>query len=136
MKDCYITVKDHKDNDENNKVDKVSKIMLSKILKVLRDKRSIVTWKTPRADERIYSLNMKECFITVKDHKDNYENNTKCRLLNPSKSELGKVSKIILSKIVWVLRKKCSIVIRKTLRTGWQNVLTEYERLLHNSERP
>ena len=65
-------------------------------------------------DDRIYSLNKKDCFITVKDHKDNYENNTKCRLLNPSKSELGKVSKIILSKIV-------KIVKEKTNYNHWQN---------------
>ena len=34
-------------------------------------------------DDGIYSLNVKDCFITVKDHKENFENNTTCRLLNP-----------------------------------------------------
>ena len=61
----------------------------------------------------------------MKDHKDNYENNTKCRLLNPSKSELGKVSKIILSKIV-------KIVKEKTNYNHWQNtssVLTWFKNL-------
>ena len=38
-------------------------------------------------------------FITLKDHKDNFETNPKCRLINPSKSELGKVSKTILDNI-------------------------------------
>ena len=70
-------------------------------------------------------LNIKDCFITVKDHKDNFENNTKCRLLNPSKSDLGRVSKQILSKIVKVVREK-------TLYNHWQNtdsVITWFENL-------
>ena len=38
-------------------------------------------------------------FITLKDHKPNFENHPKCRLINPSKSSLGKVSKVILDRI-------------------------------------
>lgn len=34
-------------------------------------------------------------FITLKDHKPNFITNPKCRLINPSKSELGKVSKFL-----------------------------------------
>ncbi len=39
------------------------------------------------------------------DHKENFENNPKCRLINPAKSESGKLSKIILDKINSNLRK-------------------------------
>ena len=35
----------------------------------------------------------------MKDHKPNFENNPKCRLINPAKSELGKVSKRLLEEI-------------------------------------
>ena len=35
-------------------------------------------------------------FITLKDHKTNFRTCTPCRLLNPCKSELGKISKMIL----------------------------------------
>ena len=42
----------------------------------------------------------------MKDHKDNYMNNTKCRLINPAKSELGKVSKTILTRVVTSLRNR------------------------------
>ena len=41
----------------------------------------------------------KSAFITLKDHKENFNSNPKCRLINPSKSELGKVSKVILDDI-------------------------------------
>ena len=41
----------------------------------------------------------KEAFFTIKDHKEDFETNPKYRLINPSKSELGKVSKQILDDI-------------------------------------
>ena len=49
-------------------------------------------------DERIECLVERETFITLKDHKENFENNPKCRLLNPAKSEIGRVSKAYLQK--------------------------------------
>ena len=41
----------------------------------------------------------RQCFVTIKDHKDNFRVNPKYRLLNPTKSELGKISKHILQRI-------------------------------------
>ena len=34
-----------------------------------------------------------ECFITLKDHKQNFENNATTRLINPVKNEIGRISK-------------------------------------------
>ena len=45
-------------------------------------------------------------FITLQDHKDNFESDPKCRLINPAKSELGKVSQTILDNINNRLRAK------------------------------
>ena len=39
-------------------------------------------------------------FITIKDHKPNFRNNTKCRVTNPAKNQLGFVSKKHLRKII------------------------------------
>ena len=39
-------------------------------------------------------------FITIKDNKPNFRNNTKCRLINPAKNELGLVSKKYLEEII------------------------------------
>ena len=36
-------------------------------------------------DNRVYRMNCSEAFITIKDHKDNFRNNTKCRLINTAK---------------------------------------------------
>ena len=49
--------------------------------------------------DRIEQYAEKDAFITLKDHKDNFENNTKCRLLNPAKSEIGIISKSHLQDI-------------------------------------
>ena len=42
--------------------------------------------------------------MTIKDHKENYKTNTKCRVINPAKTDFGKVSKKILSRIVTSIR--------------------------------
>ena len=55
-------------------------------------------------ENRVYSHSRNEAFISLKDHKDNFFNNPKCRLLNSAKSSVGKVSKQILSRIVSNLR--------------------------------
>ena len=39
-------------------------------------------------------INSKDtCLITLKDHKDNFLNNLAVRLINPAKSELGRINK-------------------------------------------
>ena len=38
-------------------------------------------------------------FITLKDHKDNVTNHSTTRLINPSKNEIGRISKHILDQI-------------------------------------
>ena len=52
-----------------------------------------------RIDDRVETTATKEAFITLKDHKDNFENKPTCRLINPSKQEIGKISKQILDSI-------------------------------------
>ena len=47
-----------------------------------------------------------EAFISLKDHKENIENNPKCHLINPVKSESGKLSKITLDKMNSTLTQK------------------------------
>ena len=49
--------------------------------------------------DRIDTMASKGAFITIRDHKENFETNPKYRLINPAKSELGKISKNILDDI-------------------------------------
>lgn len=50
-------------------------------------------------DDRIETMAKREAFITLKDHKPNFENNPSCRLINPAKSEIGHISRQILGRI-------------------------------------
>ena len=50
-------------------------------------------------DDRVDKTADKEAFITLKDHKPNFANKPTCRLINPTKSEIGKISKDILDRI-------------------------------------
>ena len=59
--------------------------------------------------ERVFKTTPRDAFITIKDHKDDFMNNTKCRLLNPSKPEVGQVSKIILQNVVNVVKEKTAL---------------------------
>ena len=49
------------------------------------------------------------CFITLKDHKENFQNNPSVRLLNPAKNELGRFSKFIIQAVSKELRHKLSM---------------------------
>ena len=63
---------------------------------------------------RIECMKKREAFISLKDHKENFENHPKCRLINPAKSDLGKISKLILDKINRQLRTSLGV-------NQWQN---------------
>ena len=57
-----------------------------------------------KLDDRIEQFSKRKAFVTLKDHKPNFPNNPKCRLINPAKSEIGIISKIQLDKINSIIR--------------------------------
>ena len=57
-------------------------------------------------DNRIQKFPKRTAFVTLKDHKDNFHRNTPCRLINPAKSEIGKISKQYLDNINYSIRQK------------------------------
>ncbi len=70
-----------------------------------------------------------EAFITLKDHKDNFESKPKYRLINPAKSELGKVSKVILDSINQKIRSTTNV-------NQWinsQSVINWFKEIEHKS---
>ena len=52
-----------------------------------------------KISNRLDPMNEASAFISLKDHKQDFENHPKCRLINPAKNQLGKVSKSILDNI-------------------------------------
>ena len=63
------------------------------------DKEAANIAKSFHIQDRVERYAERKAFITLKDHKDNFRSNTKCRLLNPSKSEIGSISKSFLERI-------------------------------------
>ena len=63
---------------------------------------------------RVFKTTERQPFITIKDHKDNYINNPSCRLINPSKPEIGRISQQITARINSIIREK-------TGYKQWQN---------------
>ena len=64
--------------------------------------------------DRVFKLEMKQSVITVKDHKPDFLNHTQTRLINPTKSHLGRVSKVKLEDLNNKVRSKAGL-------TQWRN---------------
>lgn len=67
--------------------------------------------------DRIDKIAEANAFVTIKDHKDNFPNTIKCRLINPAKSEIGKISKYHLQLINSNIRSSSNL-------NQWQNTST------------
>jgi hypothetical protein len=70
--------------------------------------------------DRIECLANRSAFVTLKDHKDNFQNNPKCRLINPAKSEIGIISKFIIERINGEIRET-------TKAQQWRNTASVIE---------
>ena len=60
-------------------------------------------------DVRIEQYNQNRYFITLKDLKENFRNNPKCRLINPAKSDIGIVGKHCIDRINTSIREKLNV---------------------------
>ena len=67
-----------------------------------------------KISDRVERIARTPPFVTLKDHKDNFRSNPTCLLINPSKNELGKVSKQLVGKIA-------SDIIGKLQLNQWRN---------------
>ena len=64
--------------------------------------------------DRVFETTPRQAFITMKDHKEAFVNKPTCRLLNPAKPEIGRISKKILSRINRAVRDSTDL-------TQWKN---------------
>ena len=85
--------------------------------KINTESKRIMENKT--ALNRMFINGKNNCFITLKDHKANFLKNSKTRLLNPAKNELGRINKaIILDKINLNFQNATKVNQWKTLMTS------------------
>jgi predicted GIY-YIG superfamily endonuclease len=59
-----------------------------------------------KVEEKAEILSDSPAFVTIKDHKDDFPGRIKCRLINPSKTQIGIISKNILEKVNKEIRLK------------------------------
>ena len=52
-----------------------------------------------KLSDRIQKLAGAPAYTTLEDHKENFRSKPSCRLINPPKNEIGKISKIVLERI-------------------------------------
>ena len=57
-------------------------------------------------EDRMFKTAARDCFITLKDHKEDFNVNPKVRLINPTKPEVGKVAMKIIDNVVNSIRAK------------------------------
>ena len=87
--------------------------------------------KSLNVDERMECYSNQSAFITLKDHKANFKNNTKCRLINPSKSEVGLVSNRYLNSIISMVAEKSGV----NQRGNTSTVIKRFENLQNKQKR-
>ena len=80
---------------------------IKNVAKVVTEHQKVVT--KLGLEERVFKTTPRTAFITVKDHKENFQNDPKCRLLNPTKPEIGRISKKILENVITVIREKSKL---------------------------
>ena len=76
--------------------------------------------------DRVFQTEMKKVKVTVKDHKEDFINKTQTRLINPTKPNLGRVSKAKLEKLNRQIKGKLKLQQwRNTdVTLAWFNALT------------
>ena len=82
-------------------------------------------------EDRVYCTSKRDSFITVKDHKAQFMNNPKFRVINPTKSELGMVSMKMLAEIILSVKTKAQLLQFKNADStiDWFSKLERKEKL-------
>ena len=92
---------------------------------ILSEKADLKVAEKLEINDRVHRTAKRDSFVTLKDHKPGFRSNPQCRLLNPCKQELGKVSKQMLEKLNSKIRTKSQLKQwRRTKETrDWFNSL-------------
>ena len=85
-------------------ITKSYKISKEDLAKLINDESEKLIDREIYKNKKIPKYTESDAFITVKDHKKQFPLNIECRLLNPGKNHIGKISKKILENIVNKIR--------------------------------
>ena len=99
-----VPVKEYKNLLKTNITSEYKKSSVDMVAKINKEASKIA--KKLDIDNRVDKYIESNAFITLKDHKPEFMSRLPCRLINPAKSNLGKVSKVILENMVRQIRTK------------------------------
>ena len=68
-------------------------------------------------DDRVQKLDENEAYVTTKDQKEGFPNKISCRLINPSKTDIGKIRKQILDRVN-------NTTLEKNKENQWKNTFS------------
>ena len=94
----YEMPTEHNEKPLKNSITKMHRKAPVKLANSIDLEAKLITKNLKLADQ-IEKFTKAEAFIALKEHKDSFINNPTCRLINPSKNGLGKISKNILVQI-------------------------------------
>ena len=73
------------------------------------NKRSAEICRNLEIDDRVEKYQSSSAYILLKDHKPNFLSKPQCRLINPAKTDLGKISKQIIERITLAVKNVISV---------------------------
>lgn len=123
-----LDTKQHGDLLAQNITKSYKKISPSSADQIAGEAKSIAT-NLGLAD-RINTTAKRDAYITLKDHKANFTNNPSCRLINPTRSEIGKISKQLLDRI----NKQIAATLKLNQWRNTSSVLDWFSNIANKSE--
>ena len=100
-------VADYRKLRNNNVQNEYKKSTMGDVEKVNVKSKEIA--ETLKLESRMQKYAKTECFITLKDHKENFVSRPQCRLINTAKTDLGRVVKIKVERINQEIRYKIGV---------------------------
>ena len=111
----YLVEKEEYTNMIEKDIQKVYKKASDNTEEEMNKKGKVIATKL-EIDNRVFATQKRPAVISLKDHKETFPNSPETRLINPTKAELGRVSKQKLAKIVSQIKVKTNL-------TQWKNDL-------------
>ena len=102
-----VPVDEYKKHLHNNVTKDYRKCDSTKVDETNKEAAKIAT-KIELSD-RIEKLSEQPSYVTIKDHKENFPGRIQCRLINPSKTKIGMISKSILENIISTVKRKSGV---------------------------
>ena len=90
---------------KENSIRKLYKKSNKNVINIINKEAKEIVKELKLENKIINQLPLKQCYVTLKDHKSDFLSKQDTRLINPSNSDIGKISKKIVEEINKTIRK-------------------------------